>query len=96
MGHVEGLEPEWGMYGGWAPQSSHRPPWEGVRTVTMLGDREGLRQQPLERRTHQTMSPERYMDDRWALSPPDAQLALLVRILLVTRKPAATVDKGTV
>lgn len=42
------------------------------------------------------MSPKRRMDDSWVLSPPDAQLALLVRILLVTRKPGVTVDKGTV
>lgn len=61
----------------------------------MLGDGEGLRQQPLER-THLMVSPKRHMDDRWALSLPDAQLALLVRILLVTRKPVVTVDKGTV
>lgn len=62
----------------------------------MLDDGEDPRQQPLERRTHLTMSPERHIDDRWALSPPDAPPAPLVRILLVTRKPAVTVDKGTV
>lgn len=38
----------------------------------MLDDGEDPRQQPLERRTHLTMSPERHIDDRWALSPPDA------------------------
>lgn len=95
MGQVDGLEPQWEWTGAGCPSPTIDPLGWSIK-VTVLDDREGLRQQPLERRAHLTMSPKRHMDDRWVLSPPDAQLALLVRILLVTRKLVVTVDKGTV